>query len=189
MELVRMKCGFENGIDVGAVGTKGGLSLGRKGNSLVSLKSFSSYHIDVEIHDQECGEVWRLTGFYKNLEERCREGSWELLKHLSHDQIIPWVVVEDFNEITNSFEKKSGRLRSERQMDAFRSTLEFCNLNDLGFIGRWFTWERGRFAHTNIRERLDRGVATLEWMNLFPSFQVEYLSHSFSDHCPFFLTL
>ncbi|KAH1055130.1 hypothetical protein J1N35_033195 [Gossypium stocksii] len=135
----------------------------------------------------ECGEVWRLMGFYGNPEERYREGLWELLKHLSHDQTVPWFVVGDFSEITNSFEKKGGRLRAERQMDAFHSTLEFCNLNDVGFIGRWFTWERGRFAHTNIRERLDRSVATLEWMNLFPSFQVEHLSHSFSDHCPLLL--
>lgn len=28
MEKVRLKCGFVNGIDVGALGTKGGLSLG-----------------------------------------------------------------------------------------------------------------------------------------------------------------
>lgn len=57
MEMVRLKCGFENGIDVRAIGTKGGLSLGWKGNSLVQLKSFSLFHIDVEIHDNECGDV------------------------------------------------------------------------------------------------------------------------------------
>ncbi|KAA3469971.1 reverse transcriptase [Gossypium australe] len=65
--------------------------------------------------------------------------------------------------------------------------LEDCSLNDLGFIGRWFTWERGRFLATNIRERLDRGVVMLNWGNLFPSYQVEHLSHSFSDHCPILL--
>ncbi|KAH1083923.1 hypothetical protein J1N35_023684 [Gossypium stocksii] len=91
MEAVRLKCNFENGIDVGAMGSKGGLSLGWKGNSL-----------------------------------------------------------------------KGGRLRSERQMHAFRSILENCNLHDLGFVGRWFTWERGKFSDTNIREHLDRGMATLD---------------------------
>ncbi|KAA3490036.1 BEACH domain-containing lvsC [Gossypium australe] len=55
IELVRLKCGFENGIDIGAMGSRGGLSSGWKGNSLVSLKSFSSFHIDVEIHDNDCG--------------------------------------------------------------------------------------------------------------------------------------
>ncbi|KAA3456692.1 reverse transcriptase [Gossypium australe] len=114
MEVVRLKCGFENGIDVGAIGSSEGLSFGWKGNSLVNFKSFSSFHIDAKIHDNECGEVWRLTGFY------------------------------------------GGRLRSEWKMNEFRTTLEDCNLSDLGFVGRWFTWESGKFLASNIRERLDR---------------------------------
>ncbi|KAA3468552.1 reverse transcriptase [Gossypium australe] len=72
-------------------------------------------------------------------------------------------------------------------MTEFRTTLEDCNLNDLGFVKRWFTWERRRFLASNIRERLDRGVATLNWVNLFPSYQLEHLGHSFSDHCPILL--
>ncbi|KAA3478112.1 reverse transcriptase [Gossypium australe] len=183
MEKVRQKCGFVNGIDIGAMGSKGGLSLGWKGNSLINLKSFSSYHIDVEVQDNECDTKWRLTGFYGNPEERGRRESWNLLRQLSIDQEDPWVVIGDFNEITSSDEKKGGRRRSNRQMIDFRSTLEDCNLEDLGFKGRWFTWERGRQKSTNIRERLDRGVATITWIDLFPHYQVNHLSHSFSDHC------
>ncbi|MBA0785057.1 hypothetical protein Gotri_027804 [Gossypium trilobum] len=69
-------------------------------------------------------------------------------------------------------------------MKEFCMALEDCGLNDLGYIGRWFTWERGWFTATNIRERLDRGVVTLDWMNLFLGYQLEHLSHSFPDHCP-----
>lgn len=65
--------------------------------------------------------------------------------------------------------------------------LEDCSLNDLDYVGRWYTWERGNFSNINIREHLDHGVATLSWINNFPSFQVEHLSHSFSDHCPILL--
>ncbi|PPS12054.1 hypothetical protein GOBAR_AA08589 [Gossypium barbadense] len=67
-----LKCGFENGIEIGAIGTKGGLSLEWKENSLVMLKSFSSFHIDVEVNDNECGEGWRLTGFYGNSDSRSK---------------------------------------------------------------------------------------------------------------------
>ncbi|KAH1073741.1 hypothetical protein J1N35_026069 [Gossypium stocksii] len=107
MELVRVKCGFPNGIDVSACGSKGGLSLGWKCNKLISLRNFSNSHIDVDIQDPEIDESWRLTGFYG-----------------------------DFNEIVNSFEKKGGRLRSERQMAAFRTVLEGCAFQDVGFVGR-----------------------------------------------------
>lgn len=64
-----MKCGLANGINVGASGSKGSLSLGWKQNSLIWLQSYSSFHIDVEVHDNACGEVWRLMGFYGNLDE------------------------------------------------------------------------------------------------------------------------
>ncbi|KAA3475478.1 reverse transcriptase [Gossypium australe] len=187
MELVRLKCGFENGIDIGAMGSRGGLPLGWKGNSLVSLKSLSPFHVDVEIQDNDCGAKWRLTGFYGNPDERGRRESWNLLRQLSGDHNIPWIVLGDFNNIASSFEKRGGLLRSERQMLDFRTALEECNLIDLGFIGSWFMWERGRVRATNIRERLDRGVATLNWMEPFPSYQIEHLNHSFSDHCPLLL--
>lgn len=36
----------------------------------------------------------------------------------------------------------------------------------------------------NIRERIDRGVANDAWIQLFPSFSLRHLLHSFSDHCP-----
>lgn len=88
MEQVRRKCGFCNGIDNDNVGSKGGLSLGWKNNSLVSLKSYSKYHIDAYTHDNEIGDTWRFTGFYDNPNERFRYQSWDLLKHLSLDDDI-----------------------------------------------------------------------------------------------------
>ncbi|MBA0700551.1 hypothetical protein Goari_022121 [Gossypium aridum] len=73
-------------------------------------------------------------------------------------------------------------------MEAFRTVLEDCNLRDLGFSGRWFSWERGNLPETNIRERLDRGVAMEEWISLLLDFQIRHMSHSFSDHCPLLIT-
>ncbi|KAG8500497.1 hypothetical protein CXB51_002739 [Gossypium anomalum] len=187
MEMVRLKCGFVNGIDIASNGLRGGLSLGWTGSSLVSLRSYSQLHVDVDIHDNENGETWRFTRFYENPDERYKRSFWELLWQLDNDPGSPWIVLGDFNEITSSFEKKGGRLRSERQMADFCNALEDCRLNDLGYVGQWFTWERGRFRSTNIRERLDRGVTSLNWMNLFPSYSITHLSHSFSDHCPVFM--
>ncbi|KAG8481936.1 hypothetical protein CXB51_026729 [Gossypium anomalum] len=187
MEMVRLKCGFENSIDVGSVGSKERISLGWKGNFLVHLKSFSSFHIDAEIHDDECDVVWRLMGFYGNPEEKNRRESWDLLRRLGQEQTAYWIVLGDFNEIIHSFKKKGGRLRAERQMEDFRMALDDCGLINVGYVGRWFTWERGRVLSTNIRERLDRGVATLNWFNLCPQYQLEHLTHSFSDHCPILL--
>ncbi|KAA3460773.1 reverse transcriptase [Gossypium australe] len=97
---------------------------------------------------------------------------------------MPWLVAGDFNEIMFSFEKQGGRIREERQMEAFREVLEDYELADLGFSGQWYTWERGGLARNNIMKRLDRGVANTKWWNLFSNFEVNHLQHSFSDHCP-----
>ncbi|KAG8486820.1 hypothetical protein CXB51_020301 [Gossypium anomalum] len=68
-------------------------------------------------------------------------------------------------------------------MEAFCSTLEDCQLMEIGYSGAWFTWERGNLPETNIKEKLDRGVANEKWMNLFPSGGIQHLPHSMSDHC------
>ncbi|KAA3473858.1 reverse transcriptase [Gossypium australe] len=82
------------------------------------------------------------------------------------------------------FEKKGGVPRDERRMEVFRKVLSECNLMDMGFSGRWFTWERGNLHETNIRERFDRGVANEEWRVMFPEVSIQHLTHSFLDHCP-----
>lgn len=65
--------------------------------------------------------------------------------------------------------------------------LEDCHLYDVGFVGRWFTWERGNLPETNIQERLDRRVANTEWIMLFPNVKVQHFTHTFSDHYPLLL--
>ncbi|KAB2095916.1 hypothetical protein ES319_A01G073700v1, partial [Gossypium barbadense] len=83
--------------------------------------------------------------------------------------------------ITN--EKVEGVIKEERRMEDFRKALADCDLVDMGFSRPWFTWERGNLAETNIMEKLDRGVANVEWMNLFSKFSISHLPHYFSDHC------
>ncbi|GMI75028.1 hypothetical protein like AT1G43760 [Hibiscus trionum] len=68
-------------------------------------------------------------------------------------------------------------------MNAFRAAMADCDLTDLGYSGRWYTWEKGRLARNNIRERLDRGMANSSWISIFPSHSVKHLSHTISDHC------
>ncbi|KAA3473493.1 reverse transcriptase [Gossypium australe] len=82
------------------------------------------------------------------------------------------------------FEKKGGVPRDERRIELLQKVLRDCNQMDVGFSGRWFTWERGNLSETNIRERLDRGVANEEWFAMFPEVTIQHLTNSFSNHCP-----
>ncbi|KAA3466915.1 Exo_endo_phos domain-containing protein [Gossypium australe] len=112
-------------------GQKIGLSVGWKGEYVVQLRSFSTNHIDVEILKKESMSTWRLTGFYGAPEEHNQRGTWSLLRNLRNDQRLSWLFIGDFNEIMFSFEKIG--------MARFKEMLEICDLNDLGFSGRWYT--------------------------------------------------
>lgn len=68
-------------------------------------------------------------------------------------------------------------------MAKFRKVLSDCDLSNIRFTGKWFTWERGRLPTNNVRERLDRGVANQAWWTLFPKHSLKHLSRAMSDHC------
>lgn len=104
------------------------------------------------------------------------------------DKELPWFVCEDFNEIMYAHEKVEGIPRDEKRMKSFRNTLEECDLFDVGYSGCWYTWERENSPTTNIRECLDRGVITVEWLECFPNVSIQHLSHSYSDHCPLLIS-
>lgn len=82
------------------------------------------------------------------------------------------------------FVRIEGISRDEQRMKRFRSVLEECELFDLGYLGHWYTWERGNSAENNIRERLVRGVTNVKWMECFPAASIRHLSHFHSDHYP-----
>ncbi|KAK5792869.1 hypothetical protein PVK06_033995 [Gossypium arboreum] len=87
------------------------------------------------------------------------------------------MVIGDFKEIMFSFEKRCGRLRSDRNMTRFCETLEECDLNDLVFFSRkWYTWERGKFLENNVHKRLDRGVENQGWCESFPGYSLKHLT-------------
>lgn len=66
-----------------------------------------------------------------------------LFKTLCGDSDIPVVVRGDFNEILHYGEKEGSSNKERRGMVGFREVVEECNLNDLRFVGPWYTWERG----------------------------------------------
>lgn len=113
MERIRMKCGFVGGIDVGAAGSKGGLSVGWREGCLVNLRSYSKDFIDVDIQENVGSPIWRWTGFYGSPYIRDGRRTWDLLRTLGNNQNMPWLVSGDFNEIQYDHEKKGEFSREE----------------------------------------------------------------------------
>lgn len=69
-------------------------------------------------------------------------------------------------------------------MKIFQEALDECGLRDLGFVGSKFTWFKNYQNRGIVWERLDRAVATNEWVDLFPATKVHTLEVGSSDHKP-----
>lgn len=52
-------------------------------------------------------------------------------------------------------------------MEEFLNVLANCQLDDLGYEGYWFTWERGNLTNNNKCECLDRGLLILHGKIIF----------------------
>jgi hypothetical protein len=75
--------------------------------------------------------------------------------------------------ILHQSKKESGQERSQACIDRSKFTLEHCALSDLGFSRDMFTWRNNQFREKDfVKERLDRGVANLEWRCTFPDFNI-----------------
>ena len=159
----------------------GGLALLWGSDITISVRSYSPRHIDAEIISMERVH-WRFTGFYGNPEHHRRMESWDLLRRLGAESSLPWLACGDFNEIVNNGEKLGFRRRAQRLMNNFREALTDCGLSDLGFQGPKFTWTNLQSNENVIFARLDRGVSTREWIQLFPSTRVRIIPFAPSDH-------
>ncbi|KAL0011121.1 hypothetical protein SO802_006229 [Lithocarpus litseifolius] len=94
---------------------------------------------------------------------------------------LPWLCVDDFNELLWSHEKLGLGPKQDCRMKEFRDVLDECGFMDLGYVGEKFTW-RGKRAGGMVLERLDRADATNGWFSRFPGFKVQHLHTQSSDH-------
>ena len=78
-------------------------------------------------------------------------------------------------------EKLGGVQRSQKQMDEFREAIR--RFKDLGYCGPEFTWCNMQEGESRLYLRLDRALATPEWVDHYKDIKVQHLVESTSDHC------
>lgn len=132
---------------------------------------------------------WRYTGYYGYPERGRRAEAWDMLRQLATSSALPWCIIGDFNDLMKADEKKGGQSHPRALLNGFSETISECDLVDLEYEGDKFTWERFRGTDKWVVERLDRGFATKEWIDLFPNAVVQVHEVSTSDHMPLCLQL
>ena len=180
MEKVRANVGFQYVFTVPCKGRSGGLALLWKDSIKVRVQTYSQHHIDVHVH-MDTHSWWRLIGFYSHLEQHKRHETWKLLNHLGSRNQIPWLCLGDFNEILSQEEKQGIHLQPVRQMLEFRDTITACNLIDIGYRGPPYTWNNNRDPPAFVQGRLNRALATAEWLTLFGFNEATHIPTSKSE--------
>ena len=116
----------------------GGLALLWRNSVQIDVYSPSLNHIDV-IVDKGKENSWRFTGDYGMPEASRKSETWDLLRNLHQKYSLPWLCVDDFNEILLLHEKLGGALRSETAMREFREVVDDCEFMDLGYVGKKYS--------------------------------------------------
>jgi hypothetical protein len=110
-----------------------------------------------------------------------------LLADCGVDISVPWLCIGDFNAITSFIDKLCGHSFNCYFDNCFSNFLNTMGMIDLGYSGNPCTWSNHRQGFGLIKERLDQGIASYDWIQTFPSLFVTHLpAHTF-DHNPLLL--
>ncbi|KAK2661205.1 hypothetical protein Ddye_007738 [Dipteronia dyeriana] len=155
---------------INSEGCSGSLCLFWSASVDVSLLLYSRYHIDVQVEFQ-CGVLWHFTGFYGHLEASQRHHAWTLLRRLKGMTDLPWVCAGGFNKILDVFEKLGRQPKHYVLLENFRSALDDCELQDMGFSELTFTWcnKRNESKKAFMDKKFTRDEIRVAVFNMFPT--------------------
>jgi hypothetical protein len=98
-----------------------------------------------------------------------------------------WLCISYFNIILDQSKKAGGLPYACSSWNFFRNFMNTQGMVDLGSSGNPFTWSNHREGRHQIKQQLDRGIASTSWISLFPSFSIRHLPDDSSDHNPLIL--
>lgn len=172
---------FTNHFTVPPEGLSGGLALSWKDTVQLEVLYSSANVIDTKIVCNK--KTFHVSYIYGAPNREDRPRFWETMSDIGARRITPWLLTGDFNDLLDNSEKEGGPLRWEGSFLAFRNFVSQNGLWDLQFSGNSLSWRGTRYTHF-IQSRLDRAMANVDWMELFPAARNEYLSFEGSDHRP-----
>ncbi|KAF7154507.1 hypothetical protein RHSIM_Rhsim01G0139300 [Rhododendron simsii] len=184
LERIRRSLHFNNGCYVDPIGKAGGLALWWTDEVNLDVRFSSKNLIRCIVNWPRISSPFLITFVYAPPVWNDRMRFWDRLKAIAGENGYPWLCVRDLNDYGAQAEKQGGMPCSRGRMGQFHSLMSDCEFMDLEFKGPSYTWSNNQEGENNIRIRLDRAMATVEWRNLFPLAQVLHELKVGSDHCP-----
>lgn len=138
-------------------GQYGGMwCLWNEDNWSISVVNHSDQYIHLKVTWK--GTItWFITAVYASPRLARRQALWDDLGKIAEIMDGEWMVLGDFNFITNAHERKGGAPNfAVRGMRIFSEMIQECNLIDAELQGSPFTWKHGR-----LHQRLDRVLVNI----------------------------
>ncbi|KAJ9545225.1 hypothetical protein OSB04_024932 [Centaurea solstitialis] len=115
---------------------------------------------------------------------RRKKELWENISRVMRlDTEAAWIVCGDFNEVRSADERK-GSTFDPLGARCFNSFISSAGLSEFSLGGRKFTWMN---ADCSKLSKLDRFLASVDFVALWPSAHSLALPRIYSDHCPILL--
>ncbi|XP_062100614.1 uncharacterized protein LOC133806542 [Humulus lupulus] len=134
------------------------------------------------------GHSFALTVVYAADDSKTREILWRDLVTISEGMKIPWIVGGDFNAVLNPEERLEYR-GNANELIPFQTYVNKCGLEDVKYNGRFFTWNNKQDGKNRVYAKLNRILATSDWIDTYSTAEVSFLPEGDFDHSPALLTI
>ncbi|MDV3200531.1 MAG: endonuclease/exonuclease/phosphatase family protein [Pigeon pea little leaf phytoplasma] len=158
------KLGFNMVHCVSPQGMAGGLALAWKEEASVVIEGEADFYVQFRWEDKALMRSWQVFAVHLSSDERVRNQQYDTLIELIKSAGQYYIIAGDFNAISSYHEKAGGRMKTASSIDGFNAFVSSCGLLDLGFVSSKFTWTNRQYGGELIQERLDRCLASVQWV-------------------------
>ncbi|CAN0904538.1 hypothetical protein LINGRAHAP2_LOCUS23147 [Linum grandiflorum] len=181
-EQVCKNLGFDDRTRVDAVGFSSSIWVMWNQNQIETNRvEASDQFIQFVCKSDDMGE-FMITTVYGKPSALGRMQLWDDLSRISIGVQRPWVLAGDFNAMLSPTDKRGRVPLGPNQTTSFLNCCHVCGISVLQPVGPKFTWYRRLVA-----ERIDWGLASVEWGKRFPGYKAYHLPKLYSDHQPVLL--
>jgi hypothetical protein len=142
-------------------GSSGGLVLTWRLGVELECFIYNKHNISSWCYLHPPNSPWILSCIYGPPDKRDKLAFWDSFTFVGEGFVSSWLCIRDLNYVFNQSEKLGGRPVASSSQCPFKHFIDHFGLVDLGLVGNPFTWSNNRQGAASIKERLDRGLASL----------------------------
>ncbi|XP_026459304.1 uncharacterized protein LOC113359963 [Papaver somniferum] len=112
-----------------------------------------------------------------------KKDQWNHIQIISNDINNPWVLIGDLNFHLLDCDTSTSTSADGMVTNIFAT----CGLEDLGYVGKSFTWTNSNIGAGTKHSRIDMALGNVDWNLNFPNSKLYHLNQVGSDHSPIML--